>query len=133
MGLQTNVDDVTEIINIDVKKTDDTVDLLKVNPVLPAAAQAEIREIFRNYLQTNRPEVPRIEAEISLSLREHQPFDMPPRRLSYAEKSEVRIILDNLLDKGIIRPSQSKYASPIVLREKKNGDTRMCVDYRTLK
>lgn len=40
--------------------------------------------------------------------------------------------MDDLLGKGIIRTSSSEYASPIVLTRKKNGEIRMCVDYRTL-
>lgn len=64
-------------------------------------------------------------------LTEHQPFHIPPRGLSYSEKSDVREILGNLLDKRTIRPSQSEYASPIVL-VKKNGETRMRVDCRAL-
>lgn len=56
---------------------------------------------------------------------------MSPRRLSFAERQEVRRIVDDLLMRGIIRHSDSPYASPIVLT-KKNGDMRMCVDYRSL-
>ncbi|GKT28667.1 Transposon Ty3-G Gag-Pol polyprotein, partial [Aduncisulcus paluster] len=41
-------------------------------------------------------------------------------------------ILQDLLDKGFIRPSTSPYASPIVLVPKKNGTYRLCVDYREL-
>ncbi|XP_073838385.1 uncharacterized protein [Musca autumnalis] len=55
-----------------------------------------------------------------------------PRRLSFAEKQEVNKIIADLLGKGIIRPSSSPYASPIVLTKKKSGETRMCVDYRSL-
>lgn len=40
--------------------------------------------------------------------------------------------MDDLLSRGVIRPSQSKYTSPIVLVRKKNGELRMCVDFRTL-
>jgi len=40
--------------------------------------------------------------------------------------------LDELLAKGIIRESMSEYASPIVLTKKKNGETRMCIDFRKL-
>lgn len=40
--------------------------------------------------------------------------------------------MDDLLGRSIIRISSSEYASPIVLTRKKNGEIRMCVDYRTL-
>ena len=40
--------------------------------------------------------------------------------------------LQELLKKGVIRPSQSDYASPIVLVRKKSGAIRLCVDYHRL-
>ena len=40
--------------------------------------------------------------------------------------------LDSMLEAGIIEPSQSFYASPIVLIKKPNGDLRVCVNYKNL-
>ena len=41
----------------------------------------------------------------------------------------VQTLLQEMLDKGIISPSKSPWASPIVLVAKKDGSTRLCVDY----
>ena len=38
----------------------------------------------------------------------------------------------DMLELGIIRPSTSPYASPIVIVKKKDGTNRICVDYRKL-
>jgi len=51
---------------------------------------------------------------------------------AYTENEKLQVILDEYLSEGIIRPSESEYASPIVLVKKKSGDLRLCVDYRKL-
>lgn len=53
-----------------------------------------------------------------------------PQRLSFEEKVKLRMILDDLIARNIIRESDAKYASPIALPRKKNGDLRLCVDCR---
>ena len=40
--------------------------------------------------------------------------------------------LDEMMEAGVIGPSTSPWASPIVLVEKKDGGIRFCVDYRKL-
>jgi hypothetical protein len=64
------------------------------------------------------------------------PGSLPPSRptyqLSLAEMDELRRQLDDLLDRGFIRPSKSPYGAPVLFVRKKEGDMRMCVDYRAL-
>ena len=57
------------------------------------------------------------------------PVSQCHRRIPPNHLMEVKQHLQELLDKGVIAPSQSSSASPIVLVRKKNGAMRMCVDY----
>ncbi|GKA32289.1 putative reverse transcriptase domain-containing protein [Tanacetum coccineum] len=45
---------------------------------------------------------------------------------------ELSIQLQELLEKGFIRPSSSPWGAPILFVKKKDGSFRMCVDYREL-
>lgn len=57
---------------------------------------------------------------------------MPYRRISPGEAEEVRKLLQDMLDRKIIKRSLSPYASPVVLVRKKSGAIRLCIDYRQL-
>eukprot|EP00762_Andalucia_godoyi_P008723 ANDGO_04722.mRNA.1 Retrovirus-related Pol polyprotein from transposon 17.6 len=67
---------------------------------------------------------------MTITLKENaSPRAVPPRRLSPENQEVVARQLQDLLQKGIIRPSNSPYASPIVLVRKDGKDPRLCVDY----
>jgi hypothetical protein len=55
------------------------------------------------------------------------PYRMPPRELV-----ELKNQLQELLDKGYIRPSSSPWGCPSLFVKKKDGSLRLCVDYRPL-
>lgn len=70
--------------------------------------------------------------EIEINLTDDKPFTYRPYRMAETEKEKVRTIVSELLGAGIIRESTSSYASPVLLVKKKNGQDRMCIDYRKL-
>ena len=71
--------------------------------------------------------------EHSIHLREYaHPVRQSPYRLPHAYREEVRRELDDMVQAGVIEPSTSEWASPIVLVPKKDGSTRLCIDYRRL-
>lgn len=61
-----------------------------------------------------------------------QPVNVRPYRYAPTQKSEIEKQLTEMLQNGVIRPSNSPYASPVLLVRKKDGSWRFCVDYRHL-
>jgi hypothetical protein len=56
-----------------------------------------------------------------------RPYRMPP-----AELAELKKQLQELLDKGFIRPSTSPWGCPDLFVKKKDESLRLCIDYRPL-
>lgn len=57
---------------------------------------------------------------------------MPPYRLPKARHMVVQEEIRQMLTEGLIEPSFSPWASPIVLVPNKDGSLRVCIDYRKL-
>ncbi|GJW59432.1 retrovirus-related pol polyprotein from transposon 17.6 [Tanacetum coccineum] len=55
-----------------------------------------------------------------------------PYRLAPSEMKELSKKLQELFDKGFIRPSSSPWGAPVLFVKKKDGSFRMCNDYREL-
>ena len=60
------------------------------------------------------------------------PISMTPHRMTPVELQELRVQLQELLDKGFIRPSTSLWGTPVLFAKKKGKTLRLCIDYRQL-
>ncbi|RVW45589.1 Retrovirus-related Pol polyprotein from transposon 17.6 [Vitis vinifera] len=60
------------------------------------------------------------------------PMSKAPYRMAPVELKELKVQLQELLDKGFIRPSVSPWGAPVLFVKKKDGSMRLCIDYREL-
>ncbi|KAF5931840.1 hypothetical protein HYC85_028011 [Camellia sinensis] len=61
-----------------------------------------------------------------------QPVSKTPYRMAPNELKELKVQLQELLDKKFIRPSTSPWGAPVLFVKKKDGSLRLCIDYREL-
>jgi len=52
--------------------------------------------------------------------------------MALAELKELKVQLEELLEKGYIQPSTSRWGAPVLFVKKKDGTLRLCIDYREL-
>ena len=61
-----------------------------------------------------------------------EPISKAPYRMAPLELQELKEQLQELLDRGFIRPSVSPWGAPVLFVKKKDGSMRLCIDYREL-
>ncbi|GBG59791.1 hypothetical protein CBR_g54895 [Chara braunii] len=93
---------------------------------------AKLLEEFKDLTESptgvvSRPIQHRIEIEPGSRTPKGAVYRMSPRELE-----ELRKQLDELLEKGWIRPSSSPFGALVLFVPKKEGELRMCIDYRGL-
>ena len=70
---------------------------------------------------------------IDFSIKLHpgtSPISMTPHRMAPVELQELRVQLQELLDKGFIRSSTSPWGASVLFAKKKDKTLRLCIDYR---
>ena len=60
------------------------------------------------------------------------PISMTPHRMAPVELQEIRVQLQELLDKGFIRPSTSPWGASVLIAKKRGKTLRLCIGYRQL-
>ncbi|GJW93521.1 putative nucleotidyltransferase, ribonuclease H [Tanacetum coccineum] len=113
----------TLIIRVMEKKSDEK--RLEDIPVV-----REFLEVFPENLP-GLPPVRQVEFQIDL-IPGAAPVARTPYRLAPSEMQELSNQLQELADRGFIRPSTSPWGAPVLFVKKKDGSFRMCIDYREL-
>ena len=135
---QSPSENVTEINTIMTNNHEEELKLLcsNIEPKLEPPVREQLEQLLIKYKgafalndgQLGRTSV--LQHEIHTS--DTPPVRIPPRRIPSALIPELNSMIENMLKKNIIQPSSSPWSSPVVLVKKKNGDLRLCVDYRKL-
>ncbi|KAL2230686.1 UNVERIFIED_CONTAM: Transposon Ty3-G Gag-Pol polyprotein [Sesamum indicum] len=93
----------------------------------------ELLQQYKDVFQEPKSLPPERSIEHSIELLpEAIPKKQYPYRYAYGQKTEIEKLVREMLENGIIRPSQSSFASPVLLVKKKDGGWRLCVVYRYL-
>ncbi|XP_011863437.1 PREDICTED: uncharacterized protein LOC105559615, partial [Vollenhovia emeryi] len=118
--------DLPEIYKVDMVQNNKDVDLSHIQN---EDVKKEIESLVKEYKPAKSKET---DVKMTIVVSDDTPIAQNARRLSVAEKTEVDRQIHAWLEEDIIQTSNSDYASPIVLVKKKNGETRICIDYRKL-
>jgi len=101
-----------------------------------AKQQDDLEKVVSEYdilFQEPKGLPPKKEIVHDINLQQDAPFpNIGMYKFSTSENVEIKKQVQELLEKGFIRPSTSPCGSPIVLVRKKDGLWRMCIDYRAL-
>ena len=101
--------------------------MLKPFLILPPSLWFEFPDVFPEDLLGLPPDR---EVEFSIELEPSTtPISRCPYHMAPRELAEMKKQLEELMDKGFIRPSSSPWGCPAIFVKKKDGTLRMCVDY----
>jgi len=117
---------------VDMQK--ETFNDVKINPELTEQQKKlEVMELLEEF-QDVFTDVPGLTTlgEHSITLTSMDPVHSKPYPIPHAMQKVVEKELETMLSLGIIEPSTSAYASPIIIARKPNGTNRVCVDFRKL-
>ena len=107
------------------------IDTVKARPsVFDIPTVSDFSDVFREELP-GLPPHREIEFAIDV-VPGATPASITPYRMAPLELKELKLQLQELLEKGFIRPSVSPWGAPMLFVKKKDGTLRLCIDYRQL-
>ena len=68
--------------------------------------------------------------EHEIEMGDAKPVKQKSYRAAFKIREEQKRQIKNMVDQGVVRPSNSPWASPVVMVSKKDGTLRFCVDFQ---
>ncbi|GFX53263.1 retrovirus-related Pol polyprotein from transposon 297 [Trichonephila clavipes] len=100
-----------------------------IGPNVSQHNRAEVEQLLSTYTPKKTKTV---NIELDIALTDDEPIFHKPRRLPFAERDIVDAQVDEWVKNGIVEPCSSPYTSQVVVVKKKDGKSRVCIDYRRL-
>lgn len=127
------------VTSADIARHEDTLILCHISTEDTTATEDPVRDtytrkfplVFASEIKQLPPHRDGLDHTIQLVDESVKPC-LPLYRMSPLEQGELKRTIDDLLQRGFIRPSHSPFGSPVIFVKKKDGSFRMCVDYRRL-
>ena len=97
----------------------------------------DLPRVVCEYVDVFQDEIPRLplHRDVDFGIELHPgtlPISMTSHRMAPVELQVLRIQLQELLDKGFIRPCTSPWGASVLVVKKKGKTLRLCIDYRQL-
>ncbi len=114
-------------------KAKETIADVKVSEDLTYGQKSQVYSLLQQFpdVLTDMPGRTTI-SEHDIKLTTDEPVRLKPYPVPFALKDTVKDEISTMLKLGVIEPSESPYASPIVLVKKKDTSIRFCIDFRKL-
>jgi hypothetical protein len=116
------------------KELDTAIDKVVAESALSHQYKQELKQTLQEYrhlMAKSMKDIPGTDlVECSIDTGDHKPIFQRPFRVSQPENDAILIEINKMLDAGVIEPSKSPWASPVVMAPKPDGSWRFCVDFR---
>ncbi|UYV76764.1 hypothetical protein LAZ67_14001975 [Cordylochernes scorpioides] len=125
-------------VGTDIGHSEDSkfAEILNIDDSLDDFQKEKLRNLLRNYrdiFDFRKKEASKTDnVKHRIITGDHLPTKQRPYRVAPAERQIIQEEVNKMEEIGIIQPSASPWASPVVLVRKKDGSWRFCVDYRRL-
>ena len=98
---------------------------------------AEETPVVRDFLDLFPEELeglpPHRDVDFSIDLEPGtRPISRAPYHMAPSEMAELKVQLEDLMNKGYIRPSASPWGAPVLFVQKKDGSMRLCIDRKSV-